>query len=261
MRRKLVINLVLARMFFSLLLNTQAAAVDARGTSSPESSDGKAVLSDSKETPPVVQSGCIAPNDTEFRIGMPGWMAGLSGQFGVLHTVTEPDVDFTKILDHLDMIASGSLYARYHRWEFSADGLYLKLSDTADLRGVLFDSARVSIKQAFAEWFVGYRLISCEAGFLSVSAGGRYNYMSGSFRLHSALAAGRHVQDEGSWVDPALGVSGRVRVWKPVSLWAKGDVGGFGAASDFTWQVQGGVEIRVTRSIYTDLGWRYLKYD
>jgi hypothetical protein len=63
------------------------------------------------------------------------------------------------------------------------------------------------------------------------------------------------------WVDPLIGTSARVHLWKPVSLWAKGDIGGFGVASDFTWQVQGGLEFQVTRWLWSDVGWRYLKYD
>lgn len=209
----------------------------------------------------MVQSGCVTPKDTEFRIGLPSWLTGLSGDFGVRGFVSDQSVDFSKILDHLDMMASGSLYARYKRWELSADGLYLKLSDTADLRGILFDGARVSLKQAFAEWFVGYRLINCEDGFLSISAGGRYNYMQGDFRLFGARLRGRHAEGDIDWLDPVIGTSGRIHLWKPVSFWAKGDIGGFGAASDFTWQVQGGLEIQTTRWIYSDIGWRYLKFD
>jgi len=58
-----------------------------------------------------------------------------------------------------------------------------------------------------------------------------------------------------------IGASGKVRVYKPISFYAKGDIGGFGANSDFTWQVQGGFEVQLTRSMYTDIGWRYLKND
>src|SRR4030081_3524156 len=66
--------------------------------------------------PPSPQSWCVPPPDTEFRIGIPGWIAGLEGDFGVLGVVTDQDVKFTDILKRLDMIAVGSLYARYHRW-------------------------------------------------------------------------------------------------------------------------------------------------
>jgi len=224
--------------------------------------------------PPPPQPWCVTPRDIEFRIGIPGWITGLQGDFGVRGAVTEQDVKFTDILKRLDMIAVGSLYARYQRWEIFADGQYMKLSDTAKLPGLLFDTARVSLKSAFAEAFVGYRLINCQNGILSAFVGARYNYMSGDLRiakdsdprfpiLRERLGIPPNLKVSGSidWVDPVIGLSGRVKVWKPVSLYAKGDIGGFGAASDFTWQVQGGLEFQVTRWMWSDVGWRYLKND
>ena len=216
---------------------------------------------DTKFTPVVEKSGCVPPSDTEFRIGLPGWLSGLSGDFGVRGVVADVDIGFKDILRRVDMIASGSLYARSRRWEFFADGLYLRVSDDAELRGVLFGSGHIAVKSAFAEGFVGYRVINCEKGYLSLNAGARYNYMSGDFRLLGALAAGRQVFGETDWVDPLVGLSGRVQVWKPVSFWARVNVGGFGAASDLAWQAQGGIELQITRSIYSQIGWAYLKND
>jgi hypothetical protein len=226
------------------------------------------------EPPPPAESWCVTPPDTEFRIGIPGWITGLQGDFGVRGVVTEQDVKFTDILKRLDMIAVGSLYARYHRWEIFADGQYMKISDTATLPGLLFDRARVSLKSAFAEAFVGYRLINCQRASLSFFAGARYNYMSGDLHiakdsdprfpiLREKLGIPLSLRVSGSkdWVDPVIGLAGKVHVWKPISLWAKGDIGGFGAASDFTWQVQGGAEFQVTRWLWSDVGWRYLKND
>lgn len=263
-RHQLLVLALIICVFTAFAPRPQAAPIDANGNARPDSSDEKTTVldhSNGKEAPPITPAASKAPPDTEFRIGLPGWIAGLSGDFGVAGVVIHPDVDFTQILSHLDMIATGSVYGRHDRWEFSADGLYLKLSTTADARGVLFDGARASLKQAFAEWFLGYRLINCESGFLSVAVGGRFNYMQGSFRPFGARLASRSVDAEGSWVDPVLAVSGKVHLWKPVSLWAKGDIGGFGVASDFAWQVQGGLEVQMTRSIYSAVGWRYMKYD
>lgn len=236
---------------------------------------------DYKETLPP-QSWCVTPPDTEFRIGLPGWLAGLQGNFGVAGLVTDQDVKFTDILKRLDMIASGSLYARYHRWEFFADGQYIKLSDTEPLRGFLFERASISLKSAFAGGFVGYRLINCERASLSLFAGARYNYMSGDLRLHGALLPGRQRSGSTDWIDPVIGLGGRVHIWKPVSLWASVDGGGFDANSgsafelqlqgrrivrapisseDWSYQLLGGVEFQVTRWSWAQLGWRYLKND
>ena len=245
--------------------------------------------------PPPPESWCVTPPDTEFRIGIPGWLSGLEGDFGVRGIVTDQDVKFTDILKRLDMIAVGSLYARYHRWEIFADGQYMKLSDTAVLPGLLFDTARVSLKSAFAEAFVGYRVINCEKASLSVFAGARYNYMSADLQiakdsdprfpiLRELLGIPLSLRTSGSidWVDPVIGMKGKLHIWKPVSLWAEGDVGGFDAngdsafalsrkgrrpvleqvsSSDWSYQVQGGVEIQLTQWMWSQLGWRYLKYD
>jgi hypothetical protein len=254
---------LIASQFLLIPCRIHASSVDANGNALSDLSDGKSTVIDNSKGKEalIVSSGCVAPSDTEFRIGIPGWMAGLSGDFGVRGFVSEQDVKFTDILERLDMIAAGSLYARYHRWEFFADGQYMKISDTAPLRGILFDSARISLKSAFAEGFVGYRLINCEEGFLSIFAGARYSYMSADFHLRGALLPGRRVSGSIDWFDPVLGTAGKMHIWKPVSLYAKGDIGGFGAASDFTWQVQGGLEFQVTRCLYSDVGWRYMKFD
>src|SRR5262249_33959644 len=136
-----------------------------------------------------------------------------------------------------------------------------KVSDSAQLRGLLFGNARISLKSAFSEQFIGYRLINCTNGFLSVYAGARYNYISGDFRLRGTGFARPQVSGSIDWVDPVVGASGRVHLWKPVSFWARGDIGGFGVASDFTWQIAGGLEIQVTRWLYSQIGWRYMKDD
>lgn len=283
-KRSSLTNRVVNQLLSAIVL--LSASIALAGT---ESYDYKAA------PPPPPESWCVTPPDTEFRIGIPGWLTGLEGDFGVRGVVTDQDVKFTDILKRLDMIAVGSLYARYHRWEIFADGQYMKLSDTAVLPGLLFDTARVSLKSAFAEAFVGYRVINCEKASLSVFAGARYNYMSADLQiakdsdprfpiLRELLGIPLSLRRSGSidWVDPVIGMKGKLHIWKPVSLWAEGDVGGFDAngdsafalsrkgrrpvleqvsSSDWSYQVQGGVEIQLTQWMWSQLGWRYLKYD
>jgi opacity protein-like surface antigen len=284
MKRSSLTNRVVNQLLSAIVL--LSASIALAGT---ESYDYKAA------PPPPPESWCVTPPDTEFRIGIPGWLTGLEGDFGVRGIVTDQDVKFTDILKRLDMIAVGSLYARYHRWEIFADGQYMKLSDTAVLPGLLFDTARVSLKSAFAETFVGYRVINCEKASVSVFAGARYNYMSADLQiakdsdprfpvLRELLGIPLSLRTSGSidWVDPVIGMKGKLHIWKPVSLWAEGDVGGFDAngdsafaltrkgrrpvleqvsSSDWSYQVQGGVEIQLTQWMWSQLGWRYLKYD
>src|ERR1044071_7244476 len=114
---------------------------------------GSPDATDSKSLPVLEKQGSAAPDDVEFRIGIPGWITGLTGDFGVRGVVADMDIGFGDIFNSLDMMVAGSIYARYHRWEFSADGLYLKVSGSAQLSGLLFGDARVSLKDAFSEQF------------------------------------------------------------------------------------------------------------
>ena len=262
MKAKLLFYSLGAALFQLALINA-TASVDSNGAALyTDESPAVEKHDQSKETvAPPIEKKCEPPADTEFRVGLPGWMAGLSGDFGVRGTIADVDISFQDILKRIDMIATGDIYYRYHRWEFFADGLYIRLSDDADLRGVLFGNAHIAIKSAFAEAFVGYRLINCQEGYLSLIAGARYYYISGDFKLNGALAAGRQTDGETSWVDPVVGLSGRIHLWKPLSLWGRADVGGFGVASDLAWVAKGGLEIQVARRIYSQIGWAYLKHD
>jgi len=252
--------------------------------------DGKVVL------PPEVQPWCETPAPLEIRIGIPGWMAGLSGNAGVKGVVDNVDVSFDKLLRHLThvpIVLSADI--RYQRWEIFGDGQYMEVGASATLPGLLFTNANLHLKSAFAEGFLGYRLINCDKATLSLFAGARYTYQgirlnifdNGDSRLpllRQLLGIPKSLEDSGStdWVDPVIGARGRVKIWKAVSLYAEGDVGGFDAnsgsafelrrqgrtivresvdSSDWSYQVQGGLEFQLTRWMWTQVGWRYLKYD
>jgi hypothetical protein len=246
----------------------------------------------SKEAPPPPISWCETPTPLEIRIGIPGWISKLEGDFGVKGIVAPLDVSFDKLLRNMDAVPVVlSAYVRYHRWEFFGDGEYVQLGTSARLPGLLFTDADIGVKYAFVEGFVGYRVIDCEKASLSLYAGVRYNYYSGDLQIANnqdprfpilrrllGIPDSRQVSGSTDWVDPVVGLGGRVRIWKAVSLWANGDVGGFDAnsgsafeltregrvpvsSSDWSYQVQGGIEIQVTRWMSSQIGWRYLKYD
>ena len=63
------------------------------------------------------------------------------------------------------------------------------------------------------------------------------------------------------FVDPIVGIGGKVKVFRATSLYAKGSVGGFTVSSDWAYEVGGGVEFQFSRWFFTDLGWRYLQND
>jgi len=251
----------------------------------------------SKSPPPLAPAPwCETPPPFEIRIGIPGWLAGLSGDTGVKGVVSSPDVSFDQLLRHLThvpIVLSADI--RYQRWEFFGDGQYMEVGASATLPGLLFTNANLHLKSGLAEGFLGYRLINCNKAALSLFAGARYSYMGGDLSifdngdarlviLRRLLGISKKLDFSGStgWVDPVIGARGKVKIWKAISLYAEGDAGGFDAnsgsafethrqgrtlvktpisSSDWSYQVQGGIEVQLTRSIWSQLGWRYLKYD
>jgi opacity protein-like surface antigen len=251
----------------------------------------------SKSPPPAApEPWCETPPTLEIRIGIPGWLAGLSGDSGVKGVVSSVDVGFDQLLRHLThvpIVLSADI--RYQRWEFFGDGQYMEVGASATLPGLLFTNANLHLKSGLAEGFVGYRLINCNKASFSLFAGARYSYMEGDLSifdngdarlviLRRLLGIPKKLDFSGStgWVDPVIGARGKVKIWKAISLYAEGDVGGFDAnsgsafqvhrqgrtlvktsisSSDWSYQVQGGIEVQLTRSMWSQLGWRYLKYD
>jgi len=205
------------------------------------------------------------------------------------------DVSFDQLLTHLTHFPVAlSIDARYRRWELYADGQYIEVGTSATLPGLLFTDANVHIKSAFAEGAIGYRLINCDNANLTLFAGARWTYLQGDLsifdngdarlaRLRELLGIRNRLDfsDSTGWVDPVIGARGKVRIWKAVSLYAEGDVGGFNVnadtafelrrqgrtivrepvnSSDWSYQAQGGLEFQITRWLWLQTGWRYLKY-
>jgi hypothetical protein len=62
------------------------------------------------------------------------------------------------------------------------------------------------------------------------------------------------------WVDPYLGIAGHYDLNKAFYVTARADIGGFDVGSKVAVQAYGGLGCHITRSIYSELGFRYL-YD
>ena len=62
------------------------------------------------------------------------------------------------------------------------------------------------------------------------------------------------------WFDPYVGLRGRYNFNKTFYTAVRGEIGG-GAASDLMWEVEGVIGINLTRSIFTEVGYRALAVD
>jgi hypothetical protein len=74
--------------------------------------------------------------------------------------------------------------------------------------------------------------------------------------LNSKLSQSLSRQDD--WFDPYVGLRGRYNFSKAVYTAVRGEIGGFGVGADLMWEVEGVLGINLTRSIFTELGYRAL---
>jgi hypothetical protein len=269
-----------------------------------------------------------------FNIGLPGWLASVSGDIGLHGTTSDVDVGFDKIIRQVKGIASFSAEVRYDRFGVYADILYLGLSDAVYPNG-LISSTILDLSEYLVDGEVYYRVVEGPRGWLDLRAGARYTDLYNSLKLigngpridqaatdlvnaanddlrglldrllHGALdnknpplpvpplgfeekikllqlirearqhpmrtrqrifnvlnkELNRSFSLTERWVDPYIGIGGRYNLTKAFYLTGKADVGGFEVGSDVTVQAYGALGCQVTRSIYSELGYRYLYVD
>ena len=155
----------------------------------------------------------------------------------------------------------GYAEARHGRFGVGADLLYFDISSDGDGPTPVFSKAELDLT-AFVGTFTGfYRFVQEETGTADVLAGARVWATDTELTLKPGLGPGLSSDDQEVWVDPIIGLRGFMGVTDKVGLRAYGDVGGFGLASDTTYQVLGSVNYTITESIAADAGYRYLKVD
>jgi len=221
--------------------------------------------------PTSAQSGSTSANTWSYEFTPYLWGAAMKGdvQAGSLPTTTT-DMSFSDVLDVLDFGLMGAFEARKGRWGFFADGIYMKVSDSATVSrtgagpfgATLTATANVTMEQTMLAAAVMYRAIEGRAP-VDIIGGLRYNKLdveaTANFSL-LILPSGTRSADK-DWVDPYIGV----RIQQPLSdRWTfvgYADVGGFGVGSDSTYQLAGGFNYAYSKTISAKVGYRYLNVD
>lgn len=112
------------------------------------------------------------------------------------------------------------------------------------------------VYQGIFEGFVNYR-ISAGKGPLDVYGGIRWWDMDVELEVNGL----KIVENNADWVDPVVGVRWMPQLTDNWHLILKGDAGGFGVSSDFTWNVQGGLMWDATDYLSLVFQYRALSVD
>lgn len=191
-----------------------------------------------------------------------GWAPFVTGDAGVNgFGPVEVSLDPTDILDVLDFTVMASGEIRFDRFGLLGDLVYLKISDGAATPGPLFSSATVSLEALISTAAATYRIWDDGRSWVQGIAGIRYWSFDTTLSLSPGLLPGVSASDSISWVDPLVGIRAGYEVSERVFLTGSAAVGGFGAGSEFMWDLTGAVGYRFNRAVSVSAGYRALGVD
>jgi hypothetical protein len=209
---------------------------------------------------PVIEAPAM-PGWT-FRFTPYGWLTALDGTQTVRGRSVKVDASFIDIVEESDTLVAlmGDFEARYGRFALLADVVWSKIGvESGNIRsrtlapgvtGTLATSLGLDIEMAIAEVGAAYEVARSGALAFDILAGARYWYQEAdlSFDVAAAVdigdlevAGARAFARSGSvdWLDPMIGARVRYTVAPGHELLLRGDIGGFGVGSDFSWQAIG----------------------
>lgn len=198
------------------------------------------------------------------------WAAGLDGSVKVDNRPKSGlgvEQSFSDILSVLDFALMGTLEARKGSWGAVFDGVYFRVSDEGSVTGPLgFASlgASATITQQMYTLLATYRAVE-ESSAVDLVVGLRTMSVRWNVGIQASVpvlpATERRFLQTERWVDPVVGA----RIQHPLdarwTLVGYADIGGFGAGSDLSWQLLGGVNYSFTPSVIGRVGYRYVSVD
>lgn len=215
-------------------------------------------------------SGQTAKSGWEFEVIPYLWMAGVGGDVKAKGEDAHMSASFGDIWDNLEFGAQAHVEARNGKWGMFLDATYLDVSNTKEeIRRE--DFGPVDGKVDITEWIVElggayqvakWRVQKESAVSLDILGGGRYWYMEGKLTLsHPDLDSSGSQSVSDDWIDPFVGARLGVELGRYFTLGLRGDIGGFGVGSEFSWNAMITLRYRITRLISAWVGYRALGVD
>lgn len=199
------------------------------------------------------------------------WGAGLQGDVGVFgREPIDVDLSFGDIFKNLRFGGMAVFELSNGSVGIFGDIIYVKTeadeSITRTISGVPATLAATVETSSFTGTVMGeYRAYATESASFDLMAGARIwnvdNDISVTLAAGGAPLAAFSGSDGATWVDPMIGAKARFDIDPSWYVTAWGMVGGFGAGSEVTWDVMGGVGYRWNEWLATVGGYRALGVD
>jgi len=212
-------------------------------------------------TAPVDESAAQDQSPWRFRLAPYAWLTSTSGTIGVGPLSTDAGMDSSTILSNLQIGAMFVAEVAYDRWSFENDLIYARFQTANDTPGPIFGELKFTLYELFWTSYVGYRVIQCDRFTMDVQAGFRMASMGLELELTPGLLPGRSRYWTRTWIDPVIGLRTRTYLTDWLFIPIRGDIGGFGANSELTWQAFAGVGAQISRWTALVVGYRSLGYN
>jgi hypothetical protein len=194
-----------------------------------------------------------------YRVTPYGWLTALAGTQTLRGRSVKVDASFIDIVQKSDSLVAlmGNVEARNGPFALYGDVVWSKIGvERGNVRtralaqgvtGTLGTSLNLNIEMAIVEVGATYEVARSGPLAFDVLGGARYWHQEAdlSFDIAGAVDFGdlqtggaRAFAHSGSvnWLDPVIGARMRYTVAPGHELFVRGDIGGFGAGSDFSWQ-------------------------
>jgi len=209
----------------------------------------------------IAQDSTAVKNKWHFQAEVYLMFAKLNGTVGA---GTLPDAtaeaDFGDILSKLKMAAMLYTEASAGKWAITSDIIYLKLAQDATA-GIIIKSGKVTVKQ-FSWEVAGLRKL---LPWLEAGIGLRLNNLNNNVSIvRNNIGGGTTALSKSlikTWVDPIIVARVKSDPSKKFIYQFRGDFGGFGAGSDFAWQIQAYAGWRFSKLFQLTGGYRVISVD
>jgi hypothetical protein len=220
---------------------------------------GPALAADLPSRAPSVVQPTEVANAWSFRFLPYGWLTSIKGTQTVRGRSAKVDASFIDIVEKSDHLVAlmGDFEARNGRFSLYGDLVWSKIgveggnvrtrSPAPGIAGSVGRTLSLDFQMAIIELGATYEVARCGPVAFDLLGGVRYWHQEAELGLdvtrtldigNLQIAGSRAFARSGSvdWLDPLIGARVRYAVAPGHELFLRGDIGGFGAGSDFSWQ-------------------------
>lgn len=190
-----------------------------------------------------------------------GMGAAMDGEARIGDLTVPVEVSMSDVFDALEFGAMGAWRMENDSWSFTLDATYMGLGGSHEgNRGLVKGDADVD--QITLMGTLGRRWTE----HVEVLASLAYFDLSADLKLTTTTAVGgvvtvREASQGASWVDPLIGLQYNVPFADRWRFNLRGDIGGFGVGSDFSYQALVNLGWQATDSVRLVFGYRLIGFD